>query len=216
MKKYQLLWVVCGLLALAGCTNDADDSVSKQKGIELKNFSNTGCKSGHVWTRSDDDARKEVFKYSCIHEGYLYVTHQNALFNCCPEELGADISVEDNQIKVGEFESFGECNCICPYDLSYEIGPLTEGETYIIYIGHKGDEPKVAEFEFHNSMSGIWESNSEVEIYKYEENPKTLEGTWHLAKALFSYGDIIEFEPGDVTVTFNPNHTIQVINRSET
>ena len=158
MKKFIFIMMSAMLMVMsAGCKNDADDPVSKQKGIELKNFSSSGCKSNFVRTRSDNDARKEVFNYSCIHEGYLYVTHQNALFNCCPEALGADISVEDNQIKVGEFESFGKCNCICLYDLSYEIGPLVEGKTYIIYIGHKSDESKVAEFEFHNSMSGVWE-----------------------------------------------------------
>ena len=157
IKKYCFLWIVCGMLAMVGCTNDGDNPVGNQKDIELKNFSNSGCKSNLVRTRSDYNTRKEVFKYSYIHEGYLYVTHQDAMFNCCPEALGANISVEDNQIKVGEFESGGYCNCICPYDLSYEIGPLVEGTTYIIYIGYKGIESKVAEFVFHNSMSGVWE-----------------------------------------------------------
>ena len=155
MKK-SVLWIVCGLLAMAGCTGDGDNPASDQREIELKNFSNSGCKSDLIRTRSDDNARKEVFNYSCIHEGYLYVTHQNARFNCCPRSLGADVSVEDNQIKVGEYESGGDCDCICPYDLSYEIGPLVEGKTYDIYIGYKGNELKVAEFEFHNPMSGVW------------------------------------------------------------
>lgn len=59
--------------------------------------------------------------------------------------------------KISEYETDGFCDCICPYDLSYEIGPLVEGKTYIIYIGYMNYEAKVAEFEFHNSMSGIWE-----------------------------------------------------------
>ena len=53
-------------------------------------------------------------------------------------------------------------------------------------------------------------------IVEYEDNPTTLEGTWHLAKANFSFGGIYEFEPGDVIVYFNPNHTVQVINKLET
>jgi len=159
MKK-SLLWIVCGLLAMTGCTDDGDNSPSNQKEIELKNFSNSGCKSNEDRTRSDDNAWKEVFNYGCIHEGYLYVTHQNAMFNCCLDRLEADVSVEGNQIIIGEYESYGAgegCYCICPYDLSYEIGPLDEGKTYVIYIGHKGNESKVAEFEFRNSMSGVWE-----------------------------------------------------------
>ena len=154
MKKFRLFWIVCGLLALAGCTDTADNPASM---IELKNFSNTGCKSDLVRTRSDYNTEKEVFNYSCIHEGYLYVTHQNAMFNCCPKGLGAKISVEDNLLKVVEYESDGLCDCLCPFDLSYEIGPLVEGKTYIIYVSQGGEESKVAEFEFHNSMSGVWE-----------------------------------------------------------
>ena len=59
-------------------------------------------------------------------------------------------------------------------------------------------------------------SDPEVGIYKYEESPKTLEGTWHLAK--IAGGDAPERQilAGEVTVYFNPNHTIQVVNRSET
>ena len=157
MKKERIIWIICGLMALAGCTNDADNPVSHPNDIGLKNFSNTGCKGNGVRTRSDENGKKEVFSYSCIHEGYLYVTHQNAIFNCCPGELKAEISSESNVITVSEWETEALCKCICPYDLSYEIGPLTEGETYTIYIGHKGTESKVAEFEFHHSMSGVWE-----------------------------------------------------------
>ena len=39
-------------------------------------------------------------------------------------------------------------------------------------------------------------SNPDVGAYKYEDNPTMLEGTWHLAKANFSFGGIYEFEPG--------------------
>lgn len=153
MNKFRLLWIVCGLLMLAGCTDTADNSA---RTIELKNFSNTGCKNDHVRTRSDN-TNKEVFNYSCIHEGYLYVTHQNAIFNCCPIGLGAKISVEDNLLKVVEYESDGLCDCMCPFDLSYEVGPLVEGKTYILYVSQGGEESKVAEFEFQNSMTGEWE-----------------------------------------------------------
>lgn len=59
-------------------------------------------------------------------------------------------------------------------------------------------------------------SDSEVEIYKYEESPKTLEGTWHLAKIAGGDAPERQIPAGDVTVTFNPNHTVQVVNRSKT
>ena len=32
-----------------------------------------------------------------------------------------------------------------------------EGKTYILYVSQGGEESKVAEFEFQNSMTGEWE-----------------------------------------------------------
>jgi hypothetical protein len=128
-----------------------------------------------------------------LHDGYLYVNHLNATFNCCPGTIGADILVEDNKIIIGEYESSGDCNCICPYDLSYEVGPLVEGKTYTIYIGYKGLESKVAEFTFHNSMSGTWGVGSTNPTFEYEENPTTIMGTWHLVKEFSYWGGIREY-----------------------
>ena len=42
-------------------------------------------------------------------------------------------------------------------------------------------------------------------VYEYEENPTTLEGTWHLAKANYGWGGIVEYPAGDVEVYFTEN-----------
>ena len=157
MKKNFFL-VMSTLLMLAfgmsNCSSDSDDTVDNQKEIELKNFSNTGCKNRYM-SRAEDDS-KEIIEYSVLHDGYLYIYHRNVFFNCCPGTIGADIQVEGNKIIIGEYETEDECDCVCPYDLGYEVGPLVEGKSYTIYIGHKGRELKVAEFTFKNPMSGTW------------------------------------------------------------
>ena len=154
MRTSVLLLAALLLLTMIGCTDENDNQVQT---VTLKNFANSGCKD---ITRSGYDDREETAEYAVLHEGYLYVNHQNAMFNCCPGTLGADILVEDDRIIIGEYESSGDCDCICPYDLSYEVGPLVEGKTYTIYIGYKGIESKMAEFTFQNSMSGVWEFGS--------------------------------------------------------
>jgi hypothetical protein len=47
----------------------------------------------------------------------------------------------------------------------------------------------------------------------YEENPTTLEGTWHLVKANYGWGGIKEYPEGDIEVVFNPS-TMLVIQHS--
>ena len=176
---------------LMGCSSDSDDPMDNQKEIELKNFSNTGCKNRYM-SRAEDD-NNASFEDSVLHDGYLDIYHRNVMFNCCPGTIGADIQVEGNKIIIGEYETEDMCDCVCPYDLGYEVGPLVEGKTYTIYIGRKGRELKVAEFTFQNSMSGTWEEGSYESSIEYEENPTTLIGTWHLVKANYAWEGIREY-----------------------
>ena len=194
MKRSKLLWMSAVLMLTIGmtnCSSDSDDTVDNQKEIELKNFSNTGCKNRYM-SRAEDDS-KEIIEYSVLHKGYLYINHRNVFFNCCPGTIGADIQVEDNKIIIGEYETEDECDCVCPYDLGYEVGPLVEGKSYTIYIGYKGRESKVAEFTFQNSMSGTWGVGSYESSIEYEDNPTTLMGTWHLVKANYAWEGIREY-----------------------
>lgn len=136
-------------MATVICCNESENPVEK---VGLKNFANSGCKGN---TRAGDEGRVESVEYSVIHEGFLYVNHQNVLFNCCPGELRADISVEGNIITINEYDTEQGCKCICPYDLNYEVGPLTEGETYIIRITRRDVEPIVEKIEFWNHIGHL-------------------------------------------------------------
>ena len=152
MKKvlFSLLSVL--FIATTICCNDIDNPVQN---VGLKNFANTGCK-GNDTRAGEEGGRVESIEYSVIHDGYLYLNHQNVLFNCCPGELGADISVDGNTITIKEYETEQGCKCICTYDLSYEIGPLTEGMMYTICITRRDVDPIEEKFVFNNSISGVW------------------------------------------------------------
>ena len=150
MKKVCLLLLATLLITVIVCCDENDNPAQT---LELKNFSNTGCKNS---TRAGDDDIKEFVEYAVLHEGYLYVNHQNIWFNCCPGELKAEVSVENHCITVSEWSTEEMCNCMCPFDMSYEVGPLKEGVTYTIKIGYKGVEKEVADFVFQNTMSGVW------------------------------------------------------------
>ena len=59
MKKSRLLWIVCGLLVLAGCAAEIDNAVSNENGIELEQttteFTTSDVLAGkyYNWTSSD-------------------------------------------------------------------------------------------------------------------------------------------------------------------
>jgi hypothetical protein len=69
--------------------------------------------------------------------GVLLLKHVNAGFNCCPDELLADITVQDNVITIEEDESLesGGCDCLCLFDVDYRIDNLPPGEYTIRIYG---------------------------------------------------------------------------------
>ncbi|PKK84695.1 MAG: hypothetical protein CVT49_02405 [candidate division Zixibacteria bacterium HGW-Zixibacteria-1] len=53
--------------------------------------------------------------------GTLDLTHVNDMFNCCPESLYIVVTLTDNVIRLNEYETEGLCDCICLFDMDYQI-----------------------------------------------------------------------------------------------
>ncbi|RJR31254.1 MAG: hypothetical protein C4574_01320 [Candidatus Latescibacterota bacterium] len=66
--------------------------------------------------------------------GILRITHENAGFNCCAGEITAIITVEDGVITIVEREDRGDCDCICLWDVSYEIANVEPGAYVIRFV----------------------------------------------------------------------------------
>jgi len=101
--------------------------------------SQTGCK-GELAAAAPEDYTPDQ---SCIvwdydGTGTLAITHVNAGFNCCPV-LDISVDVQDGTITLYEIETEGQCDCLCLYDLDYEVTSLPPGvyrivtdETYFV------------------------------------------------------------------------------------
>lgn len=72
-------------------------------------------------------------------EKYLKVEHINAIFNCSPGKILGTATLIDYTIVIDEFETQSLENCVCPYDLTYVIGPM-EYESYILKLMRGGFE----------------------------------------------------------------------------
>ena len=116
---------------LMGCGSD-DDSIIVTGDFQVRDVANSGCKSASH-TRSE---YPEYFEFKACDGGYLSVNHVNALFNCVPGELKIEATINGNVIKILETEETALANCICPYDLYCEVGPLNSGDyKVVIYRG---------------------------------------------------------------------------------
>ncbi|MCU0286629.1 MAG: hypothetical protein MUF15_09540 [Acidobacteria bacterium] len=105
-------------------------------------FAITGCKKSGEGAMAGfliryDNCKPEggqdclEFKYNGSNT--LGLKHSNAYFNCCPNNIFAEFTFNDNQIIITEKESASLCYCICYYDLYYQIQNIPPG-TYTIRI----------------------------------------------------------------------------------
>jgi hypothetical protein len=72
----------------------------------------------------------------------------NAGFNCCFDEILADISIQNDTIRITGRETGQPCDCLCLFDLEFEIRGIEPGVyTVIIEEPHLCDEDEPIVFE---------------------------------------------------------------------
>ncbi|MHC4616248.1 MAG: hypothetical protein ACYTEQ_00705 [Planctomycetota bacterium] len=78
--------------------------------------------------------QSESTRFTVTVEGrYIHFEDMMAA-NCCPEEFGLEMTVEDNLIAVYEIEyTAGGCWCICDYPVTATLGPFESG-TYTLEV----------------------------------------------------------------------------------
>ena len=105
--------------------------------------------SGKVSVQSTgnlDDMQESAIIKAC-EGGKLYIEHNNAMFNCGIRNLqGVVESVEGNTIKLSYKYYILQMDCICPFDMSYIIDGLIEGENYSLYMMNSHGEEKLIQF----------------------------------------------------------------------
>lgn len=112
---------------------------SKENSIGITDFTVTGCKNNQKSLKTDsisDD--KEMIELKALKNGYLSFKQINTYFNC-EARVTADASLQDTIITVSETEPIPSSNCLCPYDLSFKLGPLSEGTYYCIITRGKAE-----------------------------------------------------------------------------
>jgi len=100
----------------------------------------------------------ESIAYKTIDKNWLAVKHVNAVFNCClPKGIGVKVTFSGDSVIVSEFEvEQGLCDCICPYDVSYRIGPLVYGD-YLFVLRYPDGRIRVSfPFRFDDTTEGIY------------------------------------------------------------
>ena len=90
-------------------------------------------KAGEITAEIADSLSCVKYIYN-INDKRLLLTHINAGFNCCPENIYCSISIKNDTITIQQYEESALCDCNCLYDLDIEIKGVIAQEYHIKFI----------------------------------------------------------------------------------
>lgn len=130
MKKIVYLFLPLFLFCfLISCEKENTNNKSQGRVIEK-----SGCKNFSLKSLSEisSDATQVDYLYN-TETKELTLTHLNAGFNCCPEDINCSVSLTNDTIVIEEKEKLGYdvCCCNCLYDLTILVTNI-ELKKYVI------------------------------------------------------------------------------------
>ena len=129
MKKLTILIIaIVGISFWACQTDTASTNPDLFPGGEVVYFSDCKDWETNEIAKEIDDSHAAI-QYHYIAEEYkLEIRHINAGFNCCPDKITADISIEDGVISISEKEAVAGCKCNCLFDIDIDITDIAKGK----------------------------------------------------------------------------------------
>ncbi len=121
--------------------------------------SSSDCKESAELAAPGATPIRDCFEYELTGGDTLLLTHVNAAFNCCPGDITAEISFDNDTITIVERESESACRCLCLYDLEYRFENIEAGTYTIRFIEpykNDADEPLRATIDLSASPSGVF------------------------------------------------------------
>jgi len=95
----------------------------------IQEYSNSGCLDdspvdGEEYPFcGEDEIIAEVEGYS------IHITHKNATYNCCPDDIEVTLTTNGYNLKLVEKEILTmPCDCLCCYNVETDISGLIPGE----------------------------------------------------------------------------------------
>ena len=161
--------LIVALFTFCGCNSNDDNGIDEEEPstavkdnsqFALRNYSHSGCKETYnapkkVGSETPVYNTDEYIEYEGRENGYIIINHINTLFNCGLRKIGADISVDGDEILITEEMTEGiyaRCG-YCPFDVMLDAGPLTDGD-YTVVIKKEGARYAKASITFSPTAKG--------------------------------------------------------------
>jgi len=134
------------LVSLISCKKESSNDPPA-----INSLSVNGCKPIEDNTKSvGPPFPQEYITLNTIDDSYLLFNHINSILNCQPGQITVALSISNDTITLNEEESEYSADCVCPFDITFKLGPLEEG-IYTIMFQKFGGTFKEYSLDFNKS-----------------------------------------------------------------
>jgi hypothetical protein len=139
--------LVLALVSFSGCERPASEN------IEIKNFQKSEClnTAQAISELAADNYTANTITF-VTQNSLLHVDLNEIIMSCCMEKINYEISIEKENIIINLTVDGEACNCLCSYNLNFDIDNLTFG-SYIVQIQFDG-------LPMFNSVNLIYDSTT--------------------------------------------------------
>ena len=100
----------------------------------IEEYSNSGCLDNLYAHDEEYPGCGEDEIIAKVEGNSIYVTHLNATYNCCPDDIEVTLSSEGDKLKLSEKEILtAPCDCLCCYNIETKITISMPG-VYVIEV----------------------------------------------------------------------------------
>ena len=122
------------ILFLIGIITFSCREENQMKRLEASLSSNLICKSNLKSADAIPDSISRIdYQYNETTKTLTFI-HTNAGFNCCPDKLSCEVNLQNDTLRIEEFEKVAACDCNCLFDLSIEIKDIEKKSYYVQFI----------------------------------------------------------------------------------
>lgn len=134
MQKYIKIFLITSIILLFinfSCNEESPVNQSPYEETQLIGYSSGDSCLIHLRQYGDSaEVEIEVDSFD------IYITHKNAMFNCCLDSIEVELVEARDTFKLYEIEVLFDdmaCSCTCPYEINATIGVSASG-IYLIEI----------------------------------------------------------------------------------
>lgn len=102
--------------------------------LSVTNSSDIICIANDPLKSSDPVPESSCIKFSYDGDSLLTMMHNNAGFNCCPENFAVDIEVKGDSLIIREDDVKHLCRCNCLYNLEIKVHNLPADTYHVRFV----------------------------------------------------------------------------------